>query len=1037
MPKRYTRAVSTGRQLNFGDRARQEADRYGADPWIFIRELLQNGRDAGASQIEFHVAQRPGWIRLSCRDDGEGMSFAHAQRYLFSLYSSSKKDDDQQAGRFGVGFWSILRFDPTRIIIRSSSSDEEPWQVSLDGSLRHARRSPCKMPRGTEIILERQSNAQDRDRDPGDSEQRRVLDAATQNGRFLCQRDRPDEALAVLVNNQAINQPFDLPPPSSRFHRGADEGIVGLGPGARVELFSKGLRVRSAACLDDLLCDRGHTGHSRVRFVDLPGSLAPQVLLRSNHLEPMLSLGDARDTKALRRLVALAHRELRLLIEAQIDRAHPPGALERVVTGLRRLQPRSTGARAVVATAFGGLLGLVLSGSVWLATTSRGPLRRGSAVPAQTFNSVQVIPHLAPKQAPRHDRSLAGVYQGPEVSKLELSDVALIPLRYSPEAQNPKFVALRIAKPGESRTEIEVDTRPYISTPCRKNCLAIELLVAAEAGPLVIPVPTGQRLDSASLTFGGARPRVAMSTLGEPLLLLNSTTQGTLRYRTGASSDSATLPPWMQANLSANAELPEKLQKQALALQKLDLPSRVQRALDLTRSHVAYDTGMECSAAHRLAIDNKEPFIVRALAIGRGDCDVQNGILLAILHAADVPAYLAIGYVGHDGRATPWMHAWVVFLGLEGRWKIADATTSAPPDLGTKATTPLNVATTSTGTSNAKSPASRESRNLGMIIGIGGFGAHIVLLGYAHIRGRTRRAVTADESIDIAALLRGALERPLAFHHLPALFHRKLVPLRTGSHTSLNRARALADSGRLYVGTERTEFSRRAVERGIEILDADRSEALVVADNLGATDLDRWGERLAASGQTPRLKALNEYLREHRAPLQSAASTSSEKTSPPLSSAACHGLRAPMHPTPANVSCSSIARAFPYGKNSAWGRPIRKSNFFPCSIISLRMSRSLRCCGASFWLHLRDSRSWRSQPKHGNKGNPRDPRLRRRSDGDRDLRVVNDRHHLRAAKTRPGPAARVVATSCRARPLGTSPPCNEGLGSHQAQVGRH
>jgi hypothetical protein len=47
------------------------------------------------------------------------MSYAHARRYLFALYASSKEQRRDQVGRFGVGFWSILRFEPKRIVIRS------------------------------------------------------------------------------------------------------------------------------------------------------------------------------------------------------------------------------------------------------------------------------------------------------------------------------------------------------------------------------------------------------------------------------------------------------------------------------------------------------------------------------------------------------------------------------------------------------------------------------------------------------------------------------------------------------------------------------------------------------------------------------------------------------------------------------------------------------------------------------------------------------------------------------------------------------
>ncbi|HET6586048.1 MAG TPA: ATP-binding protein, partial [Nannocystaceae bacterium] len=80
----------------FRERARLEADRYGPDPWIFVRELLQNSRDAGAHHVRFVVEQDGALERVTCIDDGEGMTFEHARRYLFSLYASSKEGAKNQ-----------------------------------------------------------------------------------------------------------------------------------------------------------------------------------------------------------------------------------------------------------------------------------------------------------------------------------------------------------------------------------------------------------------------------------------------------------------------------------------------------------------------------------------------------------------------------------------------------------------------------------------------------------------------------------------------------------------------------------------------------------------------------------------------------------------------------------------------------------------------------------------------------------------------------------------------------------------------------
>ncbi len=140
----------------FAERARREAARYGGGPWVCVRELLQNARDARARQVRFTSRLAAGQLRVACRDDGDGMTFEHARRYLFRLYASSKDGRHGQAGRFGVGFWSVLAWQPERIVVRSWPRRGEPWEVELDGDLEVlARRRPAAAGHGTEVLLQR------------------------------------------------------------------------------------------------------------------------------------------------------------------------------------------------------------------------------------------------------------------------------------------------------------------------------------------------------------------------------------------------------------------------------------------------------------------------------------------------------------------------------------------------------------------------------------------------------------------------------------------------------------------------------------------------------------------------------------------------------------------------------------------------------------------------------------------------------------------------------------------------------------------
>ncbi len=855
-----------------------------------MRELLQNARDAGARTVAFVVDEGPSGTRVRCRDDGEGMSYEHARRYLFSLYASSKEDRTNQVGRFGVGFWSILRFEPARIVIRSrprpqpGKPSEPGWQVVLDGALAQGERSTVEMEPGTEVWLER---------GPGDgSDGRRVWEAAHQNARFLCLRDEPDVPLPVLVDGRAINAAFALPAPSASFRRGQVRGVVGLGSAPRVELFSRGLRVRSAACLDDLLSSSGHTGHSRVRFPELPGGLAPQALLESEGLDLLLSRSDARDTRTLRRLVKLGQAELRRLVERQLARIRPPGLGERIAGLLRRIVGESTWWRAVLGALTGAVLAYVVARLLW-STPAELVVERPLASAGSTRTPSERSSYSA----------LAARYDGPQVSELDASGAEPLALRYSPAQARPYFAALIIREVGGSASAASrPDSPAYPTWTCTDACLDVELPIADGPGPLPIPTPSGHRIERDSVRVLDASGRLREFPLvrddaGQPVLWLDRRVEGKLRYRSGPG-------PALDEAAQADVEvLTGNLRREARKLRSRPVAERVDAAIDLVRGRVDYSTKREVAERHDTAKRAGKPFVDRALEIGAGDCDVQNGLLVAVLREAKLEARLAVGWVGDRGGVSPWLHAWVEWRAGEGPWQIADATgreldagqsvaglppspaevavgTPTPLLPGEQAPTPSGaspspgvVSSEPASSSPAREPAREPTQVDAMLawaaqqrwlpwaaLGLGLVG--LTLLGSSLI-GRTARKVQLDESGDLSSLLQGALAQPGAFRHLPALFHRRLIPVRGGSVISLLHARTLASRGNLYVGAEQTELSRTAARRGITMLDADSPEGRTVAAALAATDLDRWGHRMARGQDSPLLQALAQHLHGH------------------------------------------------------------------------------------------------------------------------------------------------------------------------------
>lgn len=882
---RATELGGSPRSAAFLQRARQEADRYGPDPWIFVRELLQNSRDAGASAVAFAVEESEGWERVRCVDDGEGMSFDHARRYLFALYASSKETSSNQAGKFGVGFWSILRFDPVHITIRCCTRAGESWGMQLDGSLEHARRVQGLPQPGTEIVLERRG---------GDGRlEHRVYDAVWQSARYLHRRDDGRTTLPITVNGRRANAEFALEAPSSAFRRGSVRGVVGLGPAPRVELFSRGLRVRAAASLDDLIAPTGrHTARMRVQFPELPDGLAPQALLESDELQVMLSRSDARDNRALSRLVKLAHKELERLIDRQLAQVRPRSPLRRLWDFFADRLRESLMLRTVLGSVLGASVAFVIGWLLW-----------GDAAPTTdttrsvTREEVRGAPAKgATVSGPRPYKDLAARYRGPRVDVLEPASAEPIRLHYTPKHRRLHFAALvssALARDGSPVMESDLDrTAPYPGLTCDRNCTEVEVLVQGP-GAARLPVPTGHSMVSRSLAVSDEPQELRAALDGHPVVMLDDSVPRMATYRTVPGPD-----PSPRTRPHVPAALPSELRALASSLRPKMVEDRVAALLEEVQARVRYDRTAKVAELHTAALHTG--FVQRTLDIGAGDCDVQNGLLVALLHAADVEARLAVGFIGSDGTTFPWLHAWVEYRDTSGAWHIADASDGSPAELPPTLPTPSSAApaprppvaasppapsaaappaaapptetTPPTATSTtADSPttpveddtlldtvAQLDARYPWIVRGVPVL--LFMLAGWSIVGARTSRAVKLDDTPDLSRLLRGVLQQPGAFAQMSALFTRAIVPCIGGKAISINRARELAASSRLYSTAARPPLARRALEAKAVVLDVTTPEGRTVADSLGAIDLDRWAGWLDRANQSALTQAVNRTL---------------------------------------------------------------------------------------------------------------------------------------------------------------------------------
>ncbi len=820
----------------FREQALAEVRRYGTDPWIAVRELLQNARDAGATSVSLRTEIHDGSTRLSCRDDGHGLTFDDAQRDLFTLYASRKRGRD--AGRFGVGFWSILLLEPTRIVVRSWPRRGTPWEASWDGALGQARRArPPAGTTGTEVVLELRAPE-------GVAES--VHAAAWRHARFLRRRDGR-APLAVTVDGRGASAPFELPAPSLAFHRHGLRGVVALGTVPRVELFAKGLLVRVAASLDDLLAP-GARSAARPLAPGLPG-LSPRFLLDSDDLDLLLSRGDARSDGALARVVATAREELDRLLDRQLARS---GRRPWRFTG-----PRVAAALGAVVTGVG--LSALLAPRAFSERASSALTGAPARIAvADASGSAAAAPLPVPAPVPYRDPG-AG-YAGPILDPLDHEPRELA-LRYAPADRTLHLAVLRIESfdaDGRPRVARQPEA-PYEAEPCAADCVAFELQAAGPSWT-ALPVPTGHRLDPSTLSVEG-RPVTAWATpADEPMVRLDGRPV-TVRYRTGPAAEPGRDVAFARRPPERPAALPAVLEPGRRATAAVPLFERPTASSGWVRAHVRDSRAREVALRFAAAARGGQDFARTAIELGAGDCDVQNGIVTRLLQATGVPARLAVGYLGLDGRAIPGLHAWVEHRADGARWSVTDASLARAEPRARPASPPSAPALLAPGAPAPSRRSMADGRSLpGRTWALSAAALALMGLGVRAAWTRPRRAFRLAGTTDVLGILRGALRSPETATRVPALMERALIPRWDGGRASLAQAQDAAAGRRLFLARRAAALAQRAREEGGLVLDGQRPEARAVADALAAVDLDGWQDRLDAPLAPALTRRANRYL---------------------------------------------------------------------------------------------------------------------------------------------------------------------------------
>lgn len=794
---------------------------YGDDPWFFLRELAQNSRDAGARAVRVSAwIDAAGMETIHFEDDGRGMTLDHARRFLFRLYASDKGGDRAAAGRYGIGFWTVLRFAPARIVLQSRRG-RRGWAVSLDAEL-NAGHGECRLSRpGTAVTLQRPG------RGCAEAEfQRQVRAGLLAYCRYLRRNDRRGSPLPLWFMGANLTEPMILPGPLSfSFRSGPVEGAVALGPEPEVRLYARGLPVWRGTLLGQM----SHLHADDAAAADVGAGLAPVFLLNGNHLDVTFSRDLALENRDLDLVRRKAEAALQRLLLAALERSFPRTAAQRLGDRLRKaVRPLSRHARR------------------WLPPLLLAPL---------LLFLLRLGPLAPRRQAPSWPgpglRSLS--YRGAVVN--EAPSLAPASFSYSPPL--PALFRLFVAAAydrgsGFVRGPVREETPPPpLSCP---DASGMEIRLRAATGELFLPLPTGWGLAPGTLRLDGGTPVTARTTaLGETVARLPG--GGLLSCRLCPEAAITRLPARQEAlylDFPEFLSLPADLEATAVAARPLAPAEKALLARRLSRTRLDYDDSPAVAERYR-GRGGRGDWLAMVLEIGAGDCDVINGLQVLLLRRMGVASRLTVGLVGENGQARPRLHAWCEYF--DRGWKVSDAAIA-----GSGAALPARPAPAPLPEPVAGPSAAAVALALAALTALGVFALlwkRPAKPGLAAVAGE-KTALLLAQAAGQAILSPGlwGTDSPLRRH--------PLVPLAGGGWISILQAQGLLRRKRLLFTANRNPLALSLAAGGAAVVDLSLPAAAPLAALFAdAVDSDRLC-RLRPTAADPLLAAANRLISPRR-----------------------------------------------------------------------------------------------------------------------------------------------------------------------------
>ena len=833
---------------------------YGSNPWFFLRELAQNSRDAGAKSIRVKAERTAAGLEtLTFADNGRGMTMVHAKRFLFRLYASDKTKDKMSAGKYGIGFWTILDFQPHQILVQSRTK-KNSWAVVLDADL-EAQPVTCSLPRpGTTIILTR----------PAVFSSALEFSQTVENElrgycQYLRRNDRRGTMLPVYFHEQNVTIPMSLPGLLSySFHSGPVEGAVGLAEKPLVRLYARGLPVWEGALLNQM----SHLQTQPEGQSEIGQGLAPVFLLNGNQLDVTFSRNLVLENKALEKVRKTAEKALRLLLTNSLESVFPRKWYQR---GSDQLQ--------------------TFCNRLWRTGWKLLPLVLLVILPLEMIILSRFFPAKTTQDPSFFSLRTDSVrYPGATVGMSFSESTA--PFTYNPPISS-LFKVFAAAdydlQAGFIRRADWVLSPPFPFQSCRPEKIVSMRLRTSGRGRIFLPLPPGHVLDPAGVVFERGqtdqfrqdRRKIGAVLAGQHLPVFSNFqgessaeipgTAGTVAYQSCPQIQNQELPFTEISRLTRlpdGLELPAELEQSLTDARLLTAAEKVTRANVLVRELISYDNSWSTAQSYQHH-DPLQPWLAKVLAIGKGDCDIINGVNVLFLRKMGIPARLVIGLIGIQGRIQSGLHAWSEYF--DRGWKISDASAGAAE---TTILTPETARSPSAAPSRFPGPGIANLENLFVpaltIIAL----TLTLIVFFKRKHGQQQHdamATTMPKATKefLLPIIQQALLQPEIWGRESPLWNHRFLPTVGGKPMAISRAFALLRRGRLLITTRQNPLATAMKSKGIPVLDLSQKLFAPLLNLLsGAVNLDLlcqlqpqppFKSREAFSGL---LDALNAFLRK-------------------------------------------------------------------------------------------------------------------------------------------------------------------------------